>query len=107
MKQKRFSLWPYIRPYKAKFFIACICIVVENALEISLPFLMDILLTRGMVHQNDGSYTYDAGFVFMMGGIMIGFAISAFFLGLASAKFTAKAGRGMGFELRKQEYPLC
>ncbi len=104
MKQNRFSLWPYIKPYKVKFFIACICIVVENALEISLPFLMDILLTKGMSHHEDGTYTYDAGFVFMMGGIMIGFAVAAFLLGLASARFTAKAGRGMGFELRKQEY---
>lgn len=40
----------------------------------------------------------------MIGGIMLGFAVCAFFLGLITAKFTARAGRGLGFELRKREY---
>ena len=35
---------------------------------------------------------------------MLLFAVSSFVLGLFSARFTAKAGRGLGFELRKKEY---
>lgn len=100
----KFSLWTYLKPYKKYFIIACIAIVVENALEISLPFLMDVLLTNGMIHNVDGSYSYNLSFVLMIGGIMIGFAIVAFMLGMLSANFTAKAGRGMGYEMRKQEY---
>ena len=99
-----FHLWKFLKPYKSSFIIACLTIVIENALEISLPFLMNILLKNGMEEQVDGSYTYDAPFVYMIGGIMLAFAVLAFFLGLASAKFTAKAGRGLGYELRKEEY---
>lgn len=100
----KFSLWTYLKPYKKYFIIACIAIVTENALEISLPFLMDVLLTNGMIHNVDGSYSYNLSFVLMIGGIMIGFAVIAFMLGMLSANFTAKAGRGMGYEMRKQEY---
>lgn len=100
---KKFHLWPYLRPYKKYFFIACLAIVSENALEISLPFLMDVMLTNGLLYENDG-YTYNQGLILTIGFLMIGFAVTAFFLGLLSARFTAKAGRGMGYELRKQEY---
>lgn len=96
--------WKYLKPYKKYFIPACLAIVIENALEISLPFLMDNLLTNGMRHEVDGTYTYNSTYLFTMGGIMISFAIFAFFLGLTSAKLTAKAGRGLGYELRKEEY---
>lgn len=103
-KKEKFHLWPYLRPYKLYFFIACFAIVTENGLEISLPYLMNLMLHNGMTRAADGTYSYDASYIYMMGGIMIGFAVVAFFLGLASAKFTAKAGRGLGYELRKEEY---
>lgn len=102
--EKKFRLWTYIKPYKTPFFLACVSIVLENMLEISLPFLMNILLKKGMTELDDGSYTYDKAFVFTIAGIMIGFAVCSFLLGLLSAKMTAKAGRGFGYELRKAQY---
>ncbi len=104
IKKKNFHLLRFLKPYKWSFMIACFTIVLENFLEISLPFLMNLLLKNGMTEGSDGSYTYDPAFVYTIGGVMLSFAVCSFFLGLLSAKFTAKAGRGLGFELRKEEY---
>lgn len=103
-KKKRFHLLKFIKPYKWSFIIACSSILIENFLEISLPFLMNLLLKNGMTKLEDGTYRFDAPFVYTVGGIMLAFAVCSFFLGLLSAKFTAKAGRGLGYELRKEEY---
>ena len=103
-KKKRFHLLKFIKPYKWSFIIACSSILIENFLEISLPFLMNLLLKNGMTKLGDGTYRFDAPFVYTVGGIMLAFAVCSFFLGVLSAKFTAKAGRGLGYELRKEEY---
>ena len=52
----------------------------------------------------DGTYSYNQAFVLEMAGVRIGFAVLAFILGVFSAKRTAKAGRGFGYERRKEEY---
>ncbi len=103
-KKETVSLWTYRKPYKANLIPACACIRLENALEISLPFLRNIRLLNGRNLNKDGSYSYDRGFVLRIAGVRIGFALLAFVLGLVSAKETAKAGRGFGYELRKEEY---
>ena len=98
------SLWTYRKPYKVPFIIACLCIILENALEISLPFLMNLMLLNGLDLNADGTYSYNQAFVLEMAGVRIGFAVLAFILGVFSAKRTAKAGRGFGYERRKEEY---
>ena len=98
------SLWSYRKPYKVPLIIACFCITIENALEISLPFLRNVRLLNGLDRHADGTYSYNQAFVFERAGIRIGFAVLAFILGVFSAKETAKAGRGFGYELRKEEY---
>ncbi len=103
-KQSTFHLLHFLKPYRVSFLIAVVAITLENILEISLPFLMNQLLKNGMSKTPDGSYTYDAPYVYTIGGIMLGFAVCSFFLGVFSAKFTAKAGRGLGYELRREEY---
>lgn len=103
-KKKRFHLWPYLRPYKVPFIFAVITLVVENGLEISLPYLMNLMLNNGMIRNDDLTYSYNSSYLFTVGGIMVGMAIVAFFLGLTSSKLTAIAGRGLGYELRKEEY---
>lgn len=106
-KQNVFRLWDYIRPYKRYFFPACLAIMLECALEISIPFLMNVLLSDGMTRTTVGDvveYSYDLGFILMIGGVMIAFAVIALALGVITAKFTAKTGRALGFELRKAEY---
>ena len=68
---------------------------------------MNILLKNGMNTDLSGdtaTYTLNLSYTLMIGGVMIVFAILSFFLGMITAKSTARAGRGLGYELRKQQY---
>lgn len=109
MKKDKFSYFTYLKPYRKYLIVAVIAILVECGLEISLPFMMNLLLKNGMdaVKDSEGlitGYDLNLGYTLTMGAIMVIFAILAFLLGLITAKFTAKAGRGLGYELRKKEY---
>ncbi len=106
-KKKRFSYFTYLKPYKKDVILAISTILIECGLEISLPFLMNILLKNGMNTDLSGdtaTYTLNLSYTLMIGGVMIVFAILSFFLGMITAKSTARAGRGLGYELRKQQY---
>lgn len=110
MKQKKkdkFSYFTYLKPYKKYLILAVSTILIECGLEISLPFLMNILLQKGMTTDLSGDsakYTLNITYTLVIGGIMLSFAIISFFLGMITARTTAKAGRGLGYELRKREY---
>ncbi len=106
-KKDKFSYFTYLKPYKKDVILAVSTILIECGLEISLPFLMNILLQNGMDTDLSGdtaTYTLNLSFTLMIGGIMLGFAVASFFLGMITAKSTARAGRGLGYELRKQQY---
>lgn len=106
-KKDKFSYFTYLKPYKKDVILAVSTILIECGLEISLPFLMNILLQNGMdtdLSGENATYTLNLSFTLMIGGIMLGFAIASFFLGMITAKSTARAGRGLGYELRKQQY---
>ncbi len=105
--KKKFSYFTYLKPYKKDVILAVSTILIECGLEISLPFLMNILLKNGMntdLSGDSATYTLNLSYTLMIGGIMLIFAILSFFLGMITARSTAKAGRGLGYELRKQEY---
>lgn len=109
MKEEKFHYSVYLRPYRKSLIIAVASILLECGLEISLPFLMNLLLTYGMDMEIDAinnttSYTLHLDYVLLIGAIMVAFALGAFLLGMLTAKYTAKAGRGLGYELRKKEY---
>ena len=108
MKKDRFSYFTYLKPYRKYLIIDVLAILLECGLEISLPFLMNLLLNNGMTTVTDSNsqvtYSLHLNYTLAIGGVMLAFAVLAFFLGLITAKFTAKVGRGLGFELRKQEY---
>ncbi len=106
-KKDKFSYFSYLKPYKVHVILAISTILIECGLEISLPFLMNLLLQNGMTTDLSGSsakYTLNMSYTLTIGGIMMAFAITSFFLGMITAKATAKAGRGLGYELRKREY---
>ncbi len=106
-KKDKFSYFTYLKPYKKDLILAVSTILIECGLEISLPFLMNILLQNGMetdLSGKEASYTLNLSYTLMIGGIMLAFALASFFLGMITARCTAKAGRGLGYELRKQEY---
>lgn len=94
-----------MKPYKKEFILAVLFIIIECGLEVTLPFLMNVLTKNGIETSADGnSYTMNLNYVFLIGGIMILIAIVAFFVGTFSAKFAAISCRGMGYEIRKEEY---
>lgn len=104
-QKKSFSLLSFTRPYRKYFILAVLFIVIECSLEISIPFLSNILLRTGLVRDDAGAITgIDYFYLYLIAGIMVLFAIAAAFLGVFTAKFTAKVGRGLGYELRKEEY---
>jgi ATP-binding cassette subfamily B protein len=109
MKKNKTLFLRFLKPYRKYFILAVIAIIIECGLEISIPFLMNQLLDNGMTPTFDesgniASYTLNLQYTLGMGGIMVGFAVVAFGLGIITAKFTAKAGRGFGYELRKEEF---
>ncbi len=105
-KKDKFSYFTYLKPYRKHLILAVSTILIECGLEISLPFLMNLLLQNGMTmdFQDQTKYTLNLSYTLIMGGIMLSFAVLAFLLGMITARATAKAGRGLGYELRKQEY---
>lgn len=94
----------FMKPYRVQFILAIICIVLESCCEVFLPFLMNVLVKNGIKSIDDFTYTMDVNYVLMIGGIMIAISILSFGLGVCSAKFSAIACRGFGYEIRKAEY---
>ena len=94
----------FMKPYKKQFILAICCVVLESMLEVSLPFLMNVLLKNGINTIDDVTYTMDLNYILIIGSIMVGISMLAFLLGIGSAKFSATACRGFGYEIRKEEY---
>ena len=94
----------FMKPYRVQFILAILCIVLESCCEVFLPFLMNVLVKNGIKSIDDFTYTMDVNYVLMIGGIMIAISILSFGLGVCSAKFSAIACRGFGYEIRKAEY---
>lgn len=94
----------FLKPYKWQFAIAVICICIECGLEVVLPFLMNNLIKGGVIETGENTYTMNLSYVLLLGIIMIVLALLAFFIGVIGAKFSAISGRGLGYELRKEEY---
>ena len=94
----------FMKPYRVQFILGVVCTILEASCEVFLPFLMNILIKNG-IHTNDNiTYTMDTAYVLMIGGVMIGVSLLAFFLGLGSARFSAISCRGFGYEIRKEQY---
>lgn len=106
MKQpkKRLHLWRFIKPYQGTFYLGILFVTLENVLEISIPFLMNVLLKQGMHEQAGGGYTFDSKMLYLMGGIMLLFSLLSLLFGILSCKTIAVVGKGLGYELRKEEY---
>ena len=94
----------FIKPYKKEFIVAILCIILECVSEVSLPFLMNVLITNGIHTTDNITYTMDLNYILMIGAVMIAISVLSFFLGVLSAKFSAVACRGFGYEVRKEEY---
>ena len=94
----------YLKPYKKQFILAILCIVCEALLEVTLPFLMNMLIKNGITTLDDVTYTIDTNYTLIIALVMVGLSLLAFLLGIGSAKFSAIACRGFGYEIRKAQY---
>lgn len=94
----------FLKPYRWQFALAVFCIMLECGLEVVLPFLMNAMTKNGIEENGLGGYTMNLNYVLIIGSIMIGIAVLAFFLGVVGSKFSAIACRGLGYEIRKEEY---
>ncbi len=90
-------IFSYMGKYKKDALIAGICIGVEVVLELLVPFIMADLVDVGVANR-------DRAYIFRQGALMVLCAALAMILGTGSAKYAARAGQGLGAELRKAEY---
>ncbi len=103
---KTFDLFHYVKPYRKYMILAVTFIIIECALEITIPFLSNFLLTKGLVREgSEQNITgINVSYVLIIAAVMVLMGIIATVLGVFTAKFTAICGRGLGYELRKAEY---
>ena len=90
-------IFSYIGPYKKYGILAAACIVAETFFELIVPFIMADMVDVGVAN---GDKTY----IFQRGALMVFCALAALAIGIASARFSAICGQGLGAELRKAEY---
>ena len=101
------QIFHFLKPYKKETILAILFLVLETILEITVPFLMNFILQNnlGINYGSDNIITnVNYPIVYSVGGAMIVCAILAFIFGIVGSKFTAIAGRGLGAELRKNEF---
>ncbi len=101
------KIFSYLKPYKKETFLACLFVVLETLLEIVIPFLMNyILQNNGGINYGEDNIITNVNYkvVYAIGIAMIVSAILAFILGVLGSKYTAIAGRGLGANLRKEQF---
>lgn len=91
------ELLPYIKHHKKYLILSCLCVMSETVFELVVPMLMADIIDIGVV-------SGDKQFIIMRGLTMIACAICALGLGTIYSRFAAKAGQGIGAELRKDEF---
>ena len=84
----------YVGEYKKESLRAITTVMVEVMLEMSIPFLMALVIDRGVA-------TGDRQSIFFYGGLMILAAILALLLGMRSGRNSALASAGFAKNLRR------
>lgn len=93
----------FIKPYLKNFIFATLGIVIESFLELSCPFLMNLLLESG-IEKVDETYILNIEPLIIISSIMLICGILAFIFGNIFARNISILSRGLGYELRKEEY---
>ena len=84
-------------PYRKTALVAGACVFVESSLELCIPFLMTAVIDQGITEGN-------LDVVWRNGVLMLVCALAALVLGMAYARFSAKAAMGLGANLRRAEF---
>ena len=87
----------FLGPYRRDFLLAVLCVAAETSLELFIPILMAQVVDQGIM-------TADLHVVLTNGALMLLCAAAALALGLAYARFSARAAMGLGANLRAAEY---
>ena len=91
------QLLGYIGEYKKYFILAPLTVVGESLAELFLPYLMGKIVDVGVANQ-------DRPYMYMMAALMIVVAALGIVVGVYSAKFSAKAAMGFGYNLREDVF---
>lgn len=84
----------FAKPYMGYVAVAVLCIVGDALLEMYLPLLMANIVGQGL---EAGDITY----IIRTGVIMIALSMFALLFGMGNAKYSSKAGVGIGGAIRK------
>ena len=87
----------FLGPYRRDFLLAVLCVAAETSLELFIPMLMAQVVDLGITAGN-------LRVVLVDGALMLVCAAAALGLGLAYARFSARAAMGLGARLREAEY---
>lgn len=87
----------FLGPYRRDFLLAVLCVAAETSLELFIPMLMSQVVDLGITAGN-------LRVVLVDGALMLVCAAAALGLGLAYARFSARASMGLGARLREAEY---
>ena len=91
------QIFAYVGEYKKESFRAATTVMCEVALELTVPFLMALVVDRGVATGNRQN-------ILMYGGLMILAAFSALLLGIRSGRNSALASAGFAKNLRKKMF---
>lgn len=92
------------KPYIKELILSIIFVSTEALLEIFCPYLMSMLLDKGITLTSEGTYIMNVKEVTIISILMILCGVSAFILGVSFARMVAKYTKHLGYEIRKIEY---
>lgn len=90
-------IYNYMGKWKAYGWAAVACVMAEAICELLVPMVMADMVDYGVVRG-------DIAYILQKGAVMLVFALCALVLGVASAWFSARAGQGLGAQLRQEQY---
>lgn len=88
------KLFPFTQKYRFYMVITPILVMLEVAIEVSLPFIMSLIIDKG-INGNGGT-----AYVVRLGSIMAGMALLSLIFGGLAGRTAAVAGMGFGSNLR-------
>ena len=83
--------------WKAYAWGAVACVMAEAIFELLVPMVMADMVDYGVANQ-------DMPYILQKGAVMLVCALCALVLGVASSWFSARAGQGLGAQLREEQY---
>lgn len=87
-------LLKYFNPYKLAMGIALFFTILELAVELYQPVVMQIIIDEGIIAGN-------LNVVYGWGGLLLGLSLIAFIGGIINSFYASKASQGIGYDIRK------